>query len=217
MKKDRRGGFYWVNDRPYVSVTTVLKVIDKPAILWWFGKSVYEAVIQDPTIDEKTALLAPYAVSKSAQNRGTTVHDLIEAEHQGEVSPLLEGYMKAYRRWKEDYQPTDEVNEQTVVNEHYGYAGTLDRVCTIGGKKTIVDFKTSKTGEIYPEAHMQISAYLPCTDAEAGMVVGLSPDGNYHVQTLRKNFEVFESALKIYAFINEEKLKKFGWNSCILQ
>ena len=42
-KNLRRGGFYWIDNKPYVSVTKVLEVLDKPALRYWFGKEVYYA------------------------------------------------------------------------------------------------------------------------------------------------------------------------------
>ena len=44
-----------------------------------------------------------------------------------------------------------------VFSEKYGYAGTIDYVCTIDGKTYIVDFKTSK--QVWPEYELQVSAY----------------------------------------------------------
>jgi hypothetical protein len=56
-ESSRRGGFYWHTDgRPYISVTTVLSVIDKPALRYWFGKEVYRAMVVNPTLGEKEAL-----------------------------------------------------------------------------------------------------------------------------------------------------------------
>ena len=68
QRNDRRGGFYWVDNKPYVSVTTALSVIDKPALRYWFGKQVYLAMTKDPTLNEKAALSAPYQMSDKAKS-----------------------------------------------------------------------------------------------------------------------------------------------------
>jgi hypothetical protein len=97
--------------------------------------------------------------------------------------------------------------EKTVVNEEYGFAGTLDMIADIGGKRYVIDFKTSKDGTVYPEAHMQVSAYIKSLSGiDGGIIVGLAPDGTYNHQICRDGFEPFIHALGLYRFINEEKL-----------
>ena len=109
-KKDmRRGGFYWKSDpkKPYVSVTTTLSVIDKPALRYWFGKEVYYAMVQDPTLGEQEALSAPYKKSDTAKSRGTTVHSIVEAykhtkEHIETSPEAYRGFAKAFYSWVKD-------------------------------------------------------------------------------------------------------------------
>src|SRR3990167_11200386 len=75
----RRGGLYFIDKRPYVSVTNILKILDKPALTYWYGREVYRAFAFDPTLDEKTALAAPYQKRDKAADRGSTVHSIIES------------------------------------------------------------------------------------------------------------------------------------------
>ena len=39
-KNDRRGGIYFLDGKPYVSVTKVLEIIDKPALKYWHGEEI---------------------------------------------------------------------------------------------------------------------------------------------------------------------------------
>ena len=74
QKEFKRGGFYWIEDKPFVSVTNILKIIDKPALRRWVGKEVYLAMVKDPTISEAEALSAPYKKSEKASLRGKAIH-----------------------------------------------------------------------------------------------------------------------------------------------
>lgn len=213
----RRGGFYWDGNTPYISVTNVLKIIDKPAIQYWFGQQVYHAMVKDPSIDERTALNAPYATSGSAKDRGTTIHSIIEAHKAGAdriVPGVAEfrGYAKAFYDWFDDIKPELIDAEKTVFNRELGYAGTLDMLANIGGKPHVIDFKTSKKGAIYDEAHLQVSAYREAEGVSEGLIVALAEDGTYTQAKARDGFEAFKHALGLYAFLNDEKLKSVGWS-----
>jgi hypothetical protein len=212
----RRGGFYWVNDKPYLSVTNILRIIDKPAIQYWFGQQVYFATIKDPSIDERTALNAPYATSGSAKDRGTVIHSIIEAHKHGAdritPPPDLKGYTNAFYSWFDDIQPKVLDNEKTIINQEYGYAGTLDMLAEINGVPHVIDFKTSKKGIIYNEAHIQVSAYINCEEVRDGLIVALAEDGTYTQAKARDGFEAFKHALELYKFINEDKLRSVGYD-----
>lgn len=214
---NRRAGMYWVNNQPYVSVTECLKIIAKPAVQYWYGQQVYYATQKDPRIDEREALAAPYKVSKEAQTRGTTIHSLIEAYKQSgavisSVPEPLQGYAQAFYTWIDTVKPEILECERTVICEDERYAGTLDMLCAINGKKYVVDFKTSKDGSIYQEAHMQVSAYLHCLDdVEGGIIVSLSKDGKPTHQHARNGYEAFKACLKLYTFLQHDKLLALGW------
>jgi hypothetical protein len=217
MKNDKRDGYYWIENDPYVSVTEVLKVIAKPAIQYWYGQQVYREVIKDPTIDERAALAAPYKTSKDAASRGTTIHSIIESfKLTGSVIDTVpeqfKGYAKAFYSWANDIKPEIIYTEKQVSHDFYHYAGTLDMLAKIGGKIYVIDFKTSKDGSIYNEAHLQVSAYRAClNDVDGGIIVGLAENGIYHHTTAFEAFKPFASALTLYAFINQDKLAKYGW------
>lgn len=219
MTKNRRGGFYWhpETDKPYISVTNVLRAtIDKPALRYWFGRKVYYAMAKDPGIDEKTALNAPYKSSSKAKDRGSTIHSLIEAHKNGSprIKPgteELQGYAKAFYDWFEDINPEVLENEKTVYAD-IGFAGTIDMVARIGGKVYVIDFKTSKGGQVYDEAHLQVSAYKYALGTDAGMIVALSEEGKYTQVQARDGFGAFKHALGLYKFLNEEQLKEVGYD-----
>lgn len=233
-KSKRRAGAYWLDGRPFISVTEILKCINKPSITYWYGQQVYYAMAKDPTLDERTALAAPYRKSGEAANRGSLIHGVIEkykqtghipsAEELCEENHLilskeekanLQGYIDAFKHWNEDFKPTIIENERTVVNPTKGYAGTLDMIAEIGGKRHVIDFKTNKDGNIYDEAHMQVSAYLNCdgmSDCDGGIIVALAADGTYTHQIAKNGYIAFLSALDLYVFLNYAKIKALGWS-----
>lgn len=216
-KKKRRANCYWVGDKPFISVTEILKVIDKPAIRYWFGQQVFYAMAKDPSLDEKAALASPYQTSKDSASRGSTVHAIIEGYKTGGIQveslPLeFRGYASAFQMWANEVKLNVIENEKTIVNEEFGYAGTMDMIADIGGRRYVIDFKTSKDGTVYTEAHMQVSAYQRCVPGvDGGVIVGLSPEGKYNHVQAKDGFKPFLNALELYKFINQDKLLKLGY------
>src|SRR3990167_4760092 len=104
-RSKKRGGFYWVDDKPYVTVTTALGIIDKGSgLMYWFGKEIYYALAKDPSLSEQAALSAPYVTRDKAAERGSIVHSMIEVwkESKKEITTAPEqyaGYANAFYSW----------------------------------------------------------------------------------------------------------------------
>lgn len=211
----RRGSFYWKKDTPYVSVTNALNVIDKPALRYWFGQQVFRAYAADPNLSEKEALQAPWNVTKKAADRGTTVHSIVESwKHTKKqidtVPDKYRGYAEAFYKWVESNHVEVIENERSVYSDKYQYAGTLDMLAKINGRKdiTIVDIKTGKN--LYPEVQLQISAYrqaLKEQGIEATMsALLLKEDGSYKYEEYTEDrLEPFLACLKLWQWKNEDK------------
>jgi hypothetical protein len=191
-REARRGGYYWLEGKPYPSVTRMLEVLDKPALRYWFGREVFRAMAANPGLSEKEALNAPYQLSDSAKARGSTVHSIVEAYRHSKtyiegVPEPYRGYAQAFYRWTEDNHVEILEHERTVVSRKHAYAGTLDLLCTLNGtgKPVLIDVKTGK--DIYPEAFLQLSAYRQAlkeegTEVSAIGVLLLQEDGAYKYQ-----------------------------------
>jgi hypothetical protein len=217
-KNQRRAGCYWLDGKPYLSVTEILKVIDKPALRYWYGKMVYLEMAKDPTLSEKEALAAPYKKSKEAITRGQAVHSIVEAWKNIDI--LLEdndykGYAQAFRSWLVDNHITVLENERTVVSDKYNYAGTLDLLVQKNGRKVplIVDVKTGK--DLYPEVHLQLSAYKQALEemgkqADTAALL-LSEDGTYKFETGKDKFREFYACMVLYRGMNEDKLERLEY------
>lgn len=163
------------------SVTTILSILDKPAVTQWKVRNAIEATLTTPMMDgedldsfaERVLSRDSQSVSDMAKARGTAIHALLEAclmrpneplnalgfdltHFQGEnlseyVQPVLEA-CKAFGK------PV--VTEKSVVGD--GYAGKLDVAFERDdGLLTVVDFKTTKSvpKSQYDEHRMQLGAY----------------------------------------------------------
>jgi hypothetical protein len=220
-KEDKRGGFYWDGGEPYISVTQVLKVIDKPALRHWVGREVFLAMVKNPTMSEQEALSAPYAKTRAGAERGSAVHSIVEAwETTGKVIETVpepyKPYADAFYKWTQDNDLVLQEHEKTVLSKTHRYAGTLDLIV----KKHkdglwIIDVKTGK--DIYKEAHIQLSAYKHALKEDYGMdiertgVLLLQETGNYKFEETADVFPVFLSCLEIWKFLNKEDCIKVGY------
>jgi hypothetical protein len=86
---------------------------------------------------------------QSAANRGTEIHTVAENLHLGKVveyDEFLEPWIVQYRRFLEEFEPEFLLAEAPVYNFTYAYAGTLDGIAVIEGKRVVVDIKTTAHG-----------------------------------------------------------------------
>jgi hypothetical protein len=130
---------YIVDGYRYVSVTEVLQ---------FSGWARYDKV--DPVILNRAA------------ERGSLVHDATELVDDGtfvesEFREDLSEYIIGYQKFVEEHDYSVLESEIVVFNHKYKYAGQLDRICMLDGKKTLLDIKTSSQRK--PEWGLQLAAY----------------------------------------------------------
>ncbi len=134
------------------SVTTVLKILNKPAISKWANFMGFKRIrIKD--VLEKSSVI------------GTTVHQAIECFLMKKYlifipsiyidKPLLMMYMDKFISWYKAHEIKPIFMERKFISNEYG--GTVDFYGEVDGKKTILDFKTSKN--IYSSMFLQLGAY----------------------------------------------------------
>lgn len=209
------------------SVTNVIGVINKPALVGWAAKEVaqkaWELRRSLAEMGEADALQvlkgAPYRKSGRAAERGTTIHAYLEARLNGLEPQVIDGEAKRFQAgadaWLAEWQPEMVATELTVFGDQY--AGTGDLWCRRDGRMCIVDFKTSKA--IYSEAALQIAAlwgahidadnnYAPHyweKDVE-GWVVRIGEDGfeAKQVSDLDYSLSVFRACIEVWASQHEE-------------
>lgn len=222
-KNKRISGVYIINNEAYLSVTTILSVIDKSsALTYWFGGEVYDYIAlkykEGSFPDRKEALAAPYQTNKKAKDRGTTVHSIVEGwKNMGDVAGIegpFRGYATAFRDWVSHHNVEVVENERTVISKKYGYAGTLDILARVNGKLMIVDVKTGK--DLYPEVKLQTSAYRQAllengVDIDGTSALLLQEDGTYKFETHSDKLGAFLAAKTLYTGLNSERLEKIGY------
>jgi hypothetical protein len=136
------------------SVTTVLGVLAKPALIPWANRLGLQGIDSSKFVDETASI-------------GTLAHAMVLADLGGE-EPDLNAYtpdqieraehsMGTYRQWREGKTIQAHMIEVPIVSERLGYGGTVDLYATVNARRTLVDVKTSKA--IYPEHKYQVSAY----------------------------------------------------------
>jgi hypothetical protein len=169
-----------LNGESYRSVTNCLSIIDKPALKNWAAKQTAEFAWdhRDTWIDlpKRAAvdLMKREALryTGAAAEVGTAVHELAEKYITGEEVDVdvpvdgLDGDVTQFKQFLEDFAPEYLMVESTVYNDEVKYAGTLDAVVNLPGHGTVV--LDIKTGGVWPEAALQLSAYANADYAVTG-------------------------------------------------
>ena len=165
-QQNRKSGRVYVDERgnEYPSITRVLSILNKDAIIAWRKR-----------VGEEEA----NRISTKASKRGTKVHGLIEKfianeEWNVDVNLLDLQVMK-------DVTPAISASlsevfaiEKKMYSEHLGVAGTVDCVGIWNNKRSIIDWKTSrkwKKKEWISGYFMQSAAYAIMWEERTGMPI----------------------------------------------
>jgi hypothetical protein len=219
-------------------VTTILGVLDKPAIPKWAASQVAEYVADNPAGVEELRAMGrgpmvqalkglPWAKRDTAAVRGTDVHDFAEKIVNGEtveVPEYLAGYVEAALAFMDDYAIEPVLVEAVVGSREHRYAGKLDLVAdSARHPRAIYDYKTTASG-IYGTTAWQNTAYafaefyltedserpMRHFSIEASFGVHLRPDG-YSVHPLSFSPAVFQEFLAIRAAYDANKRAVGDW------
>ena len=91
-----------------------------------------------------------------------------------DVTEDAQGHLDAVERWFDRWEPDVEASEMVIFNDQLKYAGTLDMIAEVGGRKILIDFKTKQDDRdskgrprmpSVPEACLQLAAYRHATHA----------------------------------------------------
>jgi hypothetical protein len=164
---------YTLDGKWVPGVTSIVDAgLPKPALKRWGERVVAETAVdqyetlstvlatmgRQPTIDALAA--APYEQMKTAQVRGTNVHELAERVIHGEpveVPPELVGYVSGYVAFLEEFDVDPVATEALIANRTLWYAGKFDLLALIKDRFWLLDLKTSRN--VYPETALQCAAY----------------------------------------------------------
>lgn len=173
-------------DIQFYSVTTILGVLDKPALVYWSAEMAAKAAVQvagslparlEEEGDEavikwlRDAQFRRPKGQRTAAELGTAVHAACEEYALTGTRPVVDDevrpFLDQFDKWASTAQPKYHAVETTVFNPTYGYAGTLDAIVEVYGQTLLTDYKTSKKSldtkgketKPYPEVAPQLAAY----------------------------------------------------------
>ena len=198
---------YHLDGKHVPGVTTILGVLDKPAIPKWAAGQVAEYVADNPDGVETLRQMGrgpmvqalknlPWQKRDDAGVRGNILHDYAEALLNGEEVevddehvPVMENALAFMDEWR--IEPI--LVEAAVASREHWWAGTLDLIAKYRHPRTghegvaIMDWKSGKA--LYAEFAWQLNAYAhaefaglngdekPVPTCDAAFGVQIRPDG----------------------------------------
>lgn len=183
---------YQVDGEPVPSVSEVLR---------FMSREIYDSATQFQL--------------NNAADRGTRIHkatEQIDRFGSCEVTADIELYVRAYMQFLRDHKPKWERIEHAMYHPELLYAGTLDRVGIINGKRTVVDIKSTSKIET-PLVTAQVNAYalMSCANGkpvDEVAVLQLKKDGTYRFRILEQNTSTFLAALTLHNALKKKPRKK---------
>ncbi len=171
MSSDHR---YWFNgEGPLPSVTTILRVLDKPALGYYFKRKVAEAAVNRqewkllPTEDAVRWLIKQADTDRdTAASLGTALHGMVDAAGRSQDGLGAFAVSTEYQKAHDAFIAFVGVcggsqsivsSEKAILNLSEGYAGTFDLLMVIKDELWLLDVKTGKG--VYPDYALQLAAY----------------------------------------------------------
>lgn len=173
----------------YPSVTTILKVLNAPALTKWLINNAVQAALTTPRQDgeELDAFVARIMAqdaeeeAKKARDRGTLIHDCLDLYMGGQAIRVAADLLPWLEPAAKHVQTLGAVAATEIVLVGEGYAGKADIILDCGDSELILDYKTSgtlPTKASWPEHQIQLAAY-----AEARFENKPVRTGNLYIST----------------------------------
>jgi hypothetical protein len=167
LKEERKHRAY---ENKYPSVTTILGVLRKPALEYWFKNNTIQFINRESAKGKSVGT----DIHKAIENYVLTGEMKVETEYPDEVTNALNSFA-LFR--KENRAIQLQWSEMALTSEEYKFNGTIDCIANIveqavgethsGIRLTpiILDWKTGQakekeTPDIYDEYKYQVSAYV---------------------------------------------------------
>jgi hypothetical protein len=171
LVRDARHRYSWNGGPWYPSVTTILGIKSKPALVGWAKRETAACAVRNlPTLARMTEMGGPSAAidwlrrlpdyrRDSAADLGARIHAAAEALVRGEsllvgsdVIPFVEAYVERFLRV---FEPRFLEVEAMVCSPRHEYGGTADAFAEIDGEIWLLDYKTGHG--VYPETALQLA------------------------------------------------------------
>jgi len=195
-------------------VTTILNVLNKPALVPWANNLGLEGIVSADFTKETGYIgtLAHAIMLGYFTGREITDCPLDYSQDQFDIASMC--YQKG-RRWADQYNIEVILAEEPLVSEEWHYGGTPDLFCKINGLFTGVDFKSSSG--LYPENLYQCVGYDRLLKEhghypDQWILVGMSrnPEEDFdtkQVNNLDIQWGIFKNCLEIYELQKLERRK----------
>lgn len=167
------------------SISELLKLLDKPALLNWANKQGLAGI--DIT-----------KARKEWQNNGTSLHAQIEGYVKHKEPFLNESHTVAF----DNFMKGKSVIDLEVAFETEWFTGRYDMICHDGGSIRMIDFKSNQKG-IYIENKLQLIAYSMYQKCDCFSIVSI-PDF-IQIDVEIKDRKPYEEILKSLSTIYTNK------------
>jgi hypothetical protein len=215
--------WYEYDGEQYPTVTSILRAVNKPALVGWAAgavaeyvahnyKQVFAIASEDPAAVIDLLKGAPWRNRDKAASLGARVHRLAAEGGEPEADELP--YVMQWHAFQTTTEATIVAQERPIVNRTIKYGGTLDLIMrNARGEHVLLDIKTGNSvadrdGLVYPEIRLQLAAYA---GAEVGLpvaidkaaVLHITPDSYtvYPVLNLAESLEVFAHVRALAVFL----------------
>ena len=208
----------------YPSVTTVLSVLDKSAVLMPWAARLERVYTLEHWKDEsfEASNWAYKEVQEEALDIGSEIHAIIEKyikfgkDALGNLKDEVQNGFLAFLEWEKATGVKWLESEMTVISKVHCFAGTLDAVAILNDKRYVIDFKSSKG--FYAGYGKQIAAYkLAYEEMTGGRIDGSGvlrldkltglPQFKDYTKNQDRKTEAFLMLLDFYYADKKRKLK----------
>ena len=171
LVRDARHRYSWNGGPWYPSVTTILGIKNKPALVGWAKRETAACAVRNLSMLTRMAETGgPQAAVEwlkripdfqrdMSADLGSRVHAVAEALARREpvsISDDVRPFVAAYRRdFLDRFEPRFLEVEAMVCSERYEYGGTADAFVEIGGEIWLLDYKTG--AGVYPDSALQLA------------------------------------------------------------
>lgn len=217
--------YYKTDGTELPSVTTIMKILNKPAIANWANSLGFRRISYKKELD-RTAIVGAIVHNIVEKKIRTDKKFLYKPVDEYDINQLdYNSYIQAnnailsFDMWySKNGKNLDVIStERSMVSEKYGFGGTVDMLAFFEGKLYIIDFKTSS--RVHATMFLQLSAYIQLAEengynVERVAILRLCKNCGVEFVEMsaikaKKYFKVFLTLLDIYN--NWKEILKEDW------
>ena len=190
--------------------TTVIGILDKPALIKWANKLGLQGIDSAKYVDNLAGV-------------GTLAHHLILCHYEETLADtsdysenqidMAHNSLASFISWEQHHTIKPILIETPLVSETLKYGGTPDLYCELDGVLTLLDFKTGKA--LYTEVMYQLAAYRNLLQDAGNRVdqcialrIGRTEDEGFEMKIgsdMDTAFSIFQNCLELYYLIRDYK------------